>query len=215
MCKGSHTGCGLICKKFGRKALKVMIKQCVRFMVAAALVVVSGSFAKADTYSIVSDWSTGSTANGNLVDYTGDGTFSWNGTTFSLISFDFTETYYQSCGGYPNALVPCGTLPDVLWTATAADGELNYPNPNDFVIGDGTNDCSGASCINVLLSGPLALGGASAPVLYGVSGTTQDPNTGFVSATVTDLPEPSAVAVLATVSGILGFVIFRRRKLVQ
>ena len=211
MCKGSHTGCGLICKKFGRKALKVMIKQCVRFMVAAAFVVVSGSFAKADTYSIVSSWSTGATQYDDLVTYTGDGTFNWNGTTFSLISFDFTETSYQT----PATGNLVTDTNNVIWTATPSDGELNYPSANHLVIGDGTNDCSGANCINVLLSGPLALGGASAPVLYGVSGTTQDPNTGFVSATVTDLPEPSAVAVLATVSGILGFVIFRRRKLVQ
>ena len=195
-----------------------MVKQCFKFMVAAALVVVSGSFARADTYSIVSNWSTGSTGNGNLVDYTGNGTFNWNGAAFSLISFQFTETYYQSCGGYPHASVPCGTLPAVQWTATAKDGELNYPGPNDLVIRDGVSGyVAEPNCITLKLSGPLALGGTSAPILNSViaGSTTQDPNTGLVSATVTDLPEPSALAVLATVSCILGFVIFRRRKLVE
>jgi hypothetical protein len=187
---------------------------------AAALVVVSGSFAKADTYSIVSNWSTGQAEFGDLVTYTGDGTFNWNGTTFSLISFDFTETSFETCPAGQSCPPTGGVVTDtnnVIWTATPNDGELNYPSANHLVIGDGTNDCSGTNCINVLLSGPLALGGASAPVLYGVisGSTTQDPNTGLVSATVTDLPEPSAVAILATVSGILGFVIFRRRKLVQ
>jgi hypothetical protein len=184
-------------------------------MAAVALVVVSGSFAKADTYSIVSDWQTGQAQFNNVDTFTGDGTFSWNGTTFSLISFSFTETSVETCSA--PFTQPCVQTPtdNVLWTATPTDGELNYPSPNHLVLGNGVNDCSGASCINVLLSGPLALGGTSAPVLTGLSGTTQDPNTGFLSATVTDLPEPSAIAVLATVSGILGFVIFRRRKLVR
>jgi hypothetical protein len=194
-----------------------MVKQCFGFMAAAALVVASGSFAKADTYSIVSDWSTGSVANSNLNTFTGDGTFDWNGTTFSLISFDFTITSQTAECGKQTYELPCFTTPHVLWTANANDGELNYPSANHLVIGNGTTDCNGASCINVLLSGPLALGGTSAPVLTGIvnGSTTQDPNTILVSATVTDLPEPSAIAVLATVSGILGFVIFGRRKLVE
>jgi hypothetical protein len=192
-----------------------MVKQSLKFMMAATLLVVSGSFAKADTYSIVSDWTTGSLANGNLNTFTGDGTFSWNGTTFSNISFDFTITSQTAECGKQSYELACYTTPAVLWTATANDGELF--GSNDLVIGNNIagNDCAGPSCISVLLSGPLALGGTSAPILHGVSGTTQDPNTTFKDATVTDLPEPSAIAVLGTVSGILGFVIFRRRKLVR
>jgi hypothetical protein len=194
-----------------------MLKHCFSFMVAAALVVVSGSFAKADTYSIASVWSTGSTPNGNLVDYTGDGTFVWNGgATFSLVSFTFTETYYQSCGGYPHANVPCGTLPAVIWTATPQDGQIGNGNET-LELGNSAHglDCSGSSCVTVVLSSPLTLAGSGHTFTGTVASTTQDPNTGFVSGTVTDLPEPSAIALLAAVSGFLGFVIFRRRKLVK
>lgn len=201
-----------------------MVKQCFKFMVAAALVVISGSFAKADTYSIVSSWSTGSTANNNLIQFTGDGTFTWNGSTFSNISFTFTETSAATGACGPASYqYPCVTLPTVLWTATANDGELNYPSPHDLILGNGVSDCGGPSCVTILLSGPLALGGTSAPVLTGLSGNgaytplgmQNTHNEILVSATVTDLPEPSAIAVLGTVSGILGFVIFRRRKLIR
>lgn len=193
-----------------------MAKQFLRFMVAAALVVVSGSFAKADTYSIVSEWQIGQSQYGSQIDIAGDGTFTWNGTTFSNISFTFTETSAQStaCGGQYQ--LPCETLPYVLWTATPQDGQLS--NANTFELGNSPApglDCSGTSCVTVVLSAPLTLAGSGHTWQGTASSSSQTPNTSFVSATVTDLPEPSAIALLGTVSGILGFVIFRRRKLVR
>lgn len=182
-------------------------------MVAATLLVVSGSFAKADQYSVVSAWQTGSSANDDLDTFTGNGTFDWNGTTFSNISFDFTETSIETCSA--PFTPPCVQSPtnNVIWTATSNDGELL--NGNKLVIlGNGPFDCAGTSCVQITLASPLTQAGFGV-TFQGVSGFTQDPNTTFNSATITDLPEPSAIAVLGTVSGILGFVIFRRRKLVR
>lgn len=199
-----------------------MIKQAFKFIVAATLLVASGSFARADTYSVVSDWTSGSAYFGDLVTYTGDGTFDWDGTTFSNISFDLTETSYETCTGNcpPNA----GTVTDtnnVIWTATDNDGAL-YSSNTLLVLGDNVNgsDCSGPDCVGIFLSGALATSGPLA--LSGTSGFEFAQNVSFVDATVTDtsytggaLPEPSAVALLGMVSSILGFVIFRRRKLVR
>jgi len=198
-----------------------MVKQCLRYMVAVALVVVSGSFAKADQYSIVSNWSYGSLGNGDLTTYTGDGTFTWNGTAFSNVSFTFTETSYQICNP-PNQYQPgCVVPPAVLWSVVGGnDGEIaSFLGPNTLVLGNNAagNDCAGPDCVEIKLSVPLTLGGASTPTLTSSNGVEQGvaPQPSLVSATITDLPEPSAIALLATVSGILGFVIFRRRKLVQ
>jgi hypothetical protein len=205
-----------------------MIKKGIRFMLAAALVVVSGSFAKADTYSVVSSWSTGSLAFDNLDTFTGDGTFTWNGTTvtgpsfalptgFTNISFTFTETSVETCSA--PFTPPCSQTPEnnVLWTASNTDGAYDTfqpPSPHGTLdLGNGTFDCAGTNCVTIALSAPFTQAGAGA-TWTGLSGTSA-PNTNFVSATVTDLPEPSAIAVLATVSSILGFVIFRRRKLVR
>jgi hypothetical protein len=195
-----------------------MAKQSMKFMMAVALLVVSGSFAKADTYSITSDWAYG--GNPAIATFTGNGTFDWDGTTvtaptfviptgFTNISFSFTVTggaYASSFNG---------------WTASSTDGAY-VTNTGILDIGNGTFDCNGGSCISLVLSGPLVTGGPL--TLTGISNgsSTQDPNSVLIDATVTDithaqgaLPEPSAIALLGTISGILGFVIFRRRKLVQ
>jgi hypothetical protein len=176
-----------------------MVKQSLKFMMAAALLVVSGSFARADTYSVVSDWHTGSTQFNDLVTYTGDGTFNWNGTTFSNIVFSFTETS------------PTNT---VLWSAAPTDGELLNSN-TELIIGSSGTDC-GVYCVEITLNGAVTTG---SPLALQGTGVYSQPNTTFDSATVTDtshpLPEPSAIALFGTVSGILGFVIFRRRKLVR
>jgi hypothetical protein len=194
-----------------------MIKQCFRFVVAAALVVVSGSFAKADTYSIVSSW-----ADGSAYKFTGVGTFNWNGSTFSDISFTFTETKQGTCGVYG---IVCVITPAVLWTATPTDGELtpsdSVAHPTLVIGANPGGDCStpAGECVEIELSSKLVLGGTSTPTLTGlVAGSSVQgvsPQPSLVSASVTDLPEPSAIAALATVSGVLGFVIFRRRKLVR
>jgi hypothetical protein len=212
-----------------------MVKQSLKFMMAATLLVVSGSFAKADTYSITSDWTTGSAANNNLDTFTGVGLFTWDGTTvtganfalptgFTNISFTFTETSIETCT-HPFTQ-PCVQSPTntVLWTASSTDGAFDTfqpPSPHGTLdLGNGTFDCAGANCVTIALSAPLTTG--SPLTVTGISGTSA-PNTTFKDATITDvthqatnqgsLPEPSAVGLLCTVSGLLGVVIFRRRKL--
>jgi hypothetical protein len=202
-----------------------MNKQGFSFLAVAALLVVAGSSAKADDYSVVSVWTIGSPGHQDTI--TGNGTFDWNGTTFSNISFAFTLTSQGSeCGVYSYEL-PCYTpLPHVLWSDThqnlqfesVQDGPSNTFVMN-LVFGDGTSDCNGTpptggSCADFIMTQsqlPTSAGLSFSPT----GGSTQTPNTTFKSATITDLPEPSAVALLGAVSGILGFVIFRRRKLVQ
>jgi hypothetical protein len=180
-----------------------MIKLGIHTLLPAVLLLVSVSFAKADDYSITSDWTTGATIYGDLVTYTGDGTFSWNGTTFSLISFSFTETSPST---------------STVWTASAQDGELYSSGGHEYLaIGNGPppdTDCQ-VDCISVELSASLATGGPQ--VLTGLSGTSE-PNTTFVDATVTDtsyvdpVPEPTSVVLFLTFLGITGYTIRKKRQ---
>lgn len=180
-----------------------MVKQSLKFLLSATLLVASSSFARADTYSIVSSWTTGSTQFADLVTYTGDGTFTWNGSAFSGISFSFDET---------------SPTPGTTWTATSTDGELLSSN-KDLIIGNGTSDCNGTSCVNIVFGSAITTG--SSLVLAGVSGTTQTPNTTFVSATLTDtshpssVPEPNSVILLLTVLMAAGLVVGKRLRRVS
>jgi len=179
-------------------SLYLMVKRSFGFVFLATLLVASSPFARADNYSIVSAWQIGSAQFGNLETITGDGTFTWNGSSFSNIVFSFVETSPAS---------------STLWTATSTDGELLSSN-KDLIIGDGTSDCNGTSCVNILFASAITTG--SPLTLAGVSGTTQTPNTNFDSATLTDtsqsspVPEPNSVILLLTVLVAAGLVAGRR-----
>jgi len=167
--------------------------QKVRLLLSATLLVVASSFARADTFTIDSYWHTGSS--NNVVTYTGDGTFDLIGTTFSLIDFQFTNT----------------TTDTVVWTATPYDGELLDSNEH-LIIGNGSSDCNGASCITFIFGSAITTG--SAPVTFtGISGTTQDPNTYFDSATLTDTHVPDGGTTLMLLGGVLVSLETMRRKL--
>jgi hypothetical protein len=172
----------------------------MRLLLLATLFVVGSSFARADIFNIDSSWTKNAAINGDLDTYTGDGTFSWNGTAFSLIDFQFIET--SSEVNYVTSYTPT-----VLWTANANDGEFFAAN-TDLVIGDGKSDCSGPSCISVIFPSAVTTG-STLLTLNGTGGSTQDPNTNFVSATLTDIyvPEPNSVVLLLTVLMAVGFMV--------
>lgn len=159
-------------------------------LLPATLLVVAGSIARADIFTIDSSWHTGSSQYGNLVTFTGDGTFELVGTTFSLISFQFINT----------------TTNTVVWTATPYDGEL-LDSGTELVIGNGKSDCSGESCISPIFGTAITTG--SLATFTAIGGTTQDPNTYFDSATLTDVqvPEPGSVILLLTLLVGVGFVV--------
>src|SRR5579885_2823777 len=108
-----------------------MFKHSFKFLFSAALLLVSASWARADTFSIVSKWHTGNVLFGNLDSMTGNGTFTWNGSTFSNIVFSFT-----------------GSKPSDNWTATSTDGELLSGNTL-LIVGNGSSDCNGTSCVGI------------------------------------------------------------------
>ncbi len=176
-----------------------MIKQSFKFMLLVALLVVSGSLARADNYSIISSWTSGSAQFGDLKTFTGDGTFTWNGSAISNIVFSVVETSPTS-----------GTI----WTATSTDGELLSSN-KELIIGDGASDCSGVDCVGITFASAITTG--SALSLSGVSGFEFAQNYNFGSATLTDstyassVPEPSSVVLLLTVLAVVGFVVGKRR----
>ncbi len=190
-----------------------MLKQSFRFMLSAALLVASGSFARADTFSIVSSWHTGSALYGNLDTFTGNGSFTWDGSAFSNVAFSFV-----------------GSLPsdpaDKNWTASSGDGELLSSN-TDLILGNGSQDCNGLSCVSIFFASPVTIG--SPLVLQGISGTSQDPNTYFDSATLTDtsytgsgsgsdqtsVPEPDSVILLLTVLMVVGLAVGRKLRRVS
>ena len=188
-----------------------MVKQSLKFMMAATLLVVSGSFAKADTYQVNSTWD----RSGDV--FTGNGTFDWDGSTFSNISFNFT--------GDPSS--PYTNVYFFDWTATSNDGEINsFLGPNTLVLGDnpsGNDWCVRARIVSRSSCLAHSTLGATLPLTSTV-GSEEDSNQILVSATISDVkiqgtnsgavPEPSAVGLLCAVSGLLGVVIFRRRKLV-
>jgi hypothetical protein len=179
-----------------------MVKQSFRFMLSAVLLVASGSLARADNFSIVSSWHTGSAQFGNLDTFTGDGSFTWNGSAFSNIVFSFV-------GSLP------GDPATKNWTATTGDGELLNSN-TELILGNGTTDCSGPSCVAITFNSALTTG--SPLTLQGVSGFSQDPNTTFDSATLTDtsrsglgaVPEPNSVILLLTVLMTVGLVVGKK-----
>jgi hypothetical protein len=177
-----------------------MSKRTIPFLLPAVLLAVSGSIARADNFSIVSNWQIGSAQFGNLNSFTGNGTFTYNGSSFSNIVFSFTGTF-----------PPTATTPN--WTATPTDGELL--NGNTFLIlGDGPFDCSGPSCVGILFATPITTGGPL--MLTAIGGFSQNPNTVFDSATLTDtsfasngqgtVPEPGSVLLLLTVLGTVGML---------
>ena len=188
------------------RTLDLMLKHSFRFLLAASLLLVSSSLASADTYSIISNWHTGSAQFGSLTPFTGDGTFTWNGSSFSNIVFTFMNTKTNT----------------VVWTATSTDGLITDSN-KQLEIGNGTADCNGASCISVLFASAITTG--SSLTLTGVNDGgvrtyTQDPNSFFDSATLTDtsftsregaVPEPGSVILILTVLGMVGLAM--RRKL--
>jgi hypothetical protein len=152
--------------------------------------------AYADNYNLVSNWHTGAAQFGNLDTYTGNGTFTWNGSTFSNIVFTFTD-------------------PDdgTLWTATPTDGELLSGNTL-VIIGNGSADCNGASCVGITFGSAVTTG--SPQTLNGVSGFSQGPNTTFDSAILTDIsavPEPGAFVLTLTGVGSLGLLVVMRKRI--
>jgi hypothetical protein len=86
------------------------MKKLLLFTLAFAFALAISPAAKADTFNITSDWQTGESVWGNLNTYTGNGTFVWNGSTLSLISFSFEETSAEVCGA-ANYAPPCVTIP--------------------------------------------------------------------------------------------------------
>ncbi|MGD0618030.1 MAG: PEP-CTERM sorting domain-containing protein [Bryobacteraceae bacterium] len=181
-----------------KRSLNFMVKQSFGFMLLATLLVVSSSVVRADTYSIVSNWQIGYAQFGDLETITGDGTFTWDGTTFSDIVFSFVETSPAS---------------STIWTATSDDGELLASN-EFLIVGNGPFDCAGPSCVGIFFASPVTTG--SPLTLAGTSGFTQFPNTIFDSATLTDtsysssVPEPSSVVLLLTVLVAAGLVVGKR-----
>jgi len=175
-----------------------VFKQSFGFMLLATLLVVSSPFARADTYSIVSNWHTGYAVYGSLQTITGDGTFTWDGTTFSNIVFSFDDI---------------SPISSTLWTATSTDGELLSSNEL-LILGNGASDCSGPSCVAITFGSAITTG--SPLTLAGISGTTQTPNSFFDSATLTDtsyssrVPEPNSVILLLTVLVAAGLVVGKR-----
>jgi hypothetical protein len=179
-----------------------MIKPAIRMLLSTALLLGSVSITRADTYSVVSSWTTGSAQFGSLNTYTGNGTFTWSGGAFSAVSLSFIDV----------------TTSTTLWTASPTDGELStFSGFEHLIIGNSGTDC-GLSCIAIALPSSLATGGPQ--VLSGVGGgasTTQMPNSTFVSATITDTtystPEPASIVMLLTMLGIVGYVVSNRRRL--
>ena len=206
-------------------------------MMAATLLVASGSFAKADTYSITSGIGPRGVQRRMCLDtFTSVGLFIplGHGTTvtganfalptgFTNISFTFTETSIETCYATAARATLRGECHQhgSLRPPQALNGAFDTfqpPSPHGTLdLGNGTFDCAGANCVTIALSAPLTTG--SPLTVTGISGTSA-PNTTFKDATITDvthqatnqgsLPEPSAVGLLCTVSGLLGVVIFRR-----
>jgi|SRR5271157_4053154 len=172
--------------------------QKVRLLLSATLLVVASSFARADTFTINSNWHTGAAEYGSLVDFTGNGTFELVGTTFSLIDFQFINTSTST----------------VVWTATPYDGLLvNLGGGNTKLeIGNGSSDCNGASCISPIFGSAITTGSAPATFI-GISGTTQDPNTYFDNATLTDIHVPDGGMTLMLLGGVLVGLETLRRKI--
>jgi hypothetical protein len=183
-----------------------MVKHSLRFLLSATLLVASGSFARADNFTVTSDWSWGSTANLNLHTFTGNGSFTEVGGVFSNIVFNFVQTS------------PTPVTTD--WTATEGllvNGGLRLE------LGNGTSDCNGVNCVTLNLSAVLG----SIPVVTGLNTSSEqggEPPVGgaqpaFIDATVTDtsigsvgtVPEPTSIALLLTVLAGTGFAL--RKKL--
>jgi len=180
-----------------------MVKRSLRFIMSATLLVASGSFARADNYSISSNWHIGSASPDA---YTGNGTFTWNGSSFSNVVFTFTDTEADDAGN--------------TWTAAPTDGELLSSN-KELIIGNSGTDCA-VSCVGITFSSAVTTGSAQTLTVSGsANGFSQTPNSIFDNATLTDtsfgggVPEPSAIILLATVTGILGVNAIRRRKRLQ
>ncbi len=176
-----------------------MIKPAMKLLLTTALLLGSVSITRADTFSIVSSWTSGSTQFGDLKTFTGNGTFTYDGTSFSNIVFSLNETSPASSN---------------IWTATSTDGELSGAG-KQLIIGDGTSDCSGVDCVGITFGSVITTG--SALSLSGLSGFEFKENYIFASATLTDTtystPEPASIVMLLTMLGVVGYVVSKKRRL--
>jgi hypothetical protein len=173
----------------------------------ATLLVVSGSFARADTFSITSSWHTGSATFGSLDTYSGDGTFDWtSGATITNVVFSFVRLTHDT--------FTSGDALGTLWTAATPANPGIANGGLTLEIGTSGSDCggTGGSCIVLSLASAIsAIGGFTTT---GTSGSTQNPNTFFDSATLSDtnhagtpaIPEPNSVILLLTVLVSAGLV---------
>ena len=197
-----------------------MAKRSLRFILPVTLLLVLGSVASADTYSIDSTWTIGTAS---PVTYTGAGSFTWDGlggagSDFSNIVFSFTSTIPNDPNDWNTSTLPPGATPD---------GEL-FSGDTDLIIGNSGNDCGGTSpgpnsCVNITFGSAITTGVPL--VLQGTLGVSQTPNSYFVSATLTDttttaedtstVPEPSAVILLLTVLVATGLVVGKIRRRVS